>query len=142
MMAGQRRVREIVETKRAIVAKIALAMRLSVVMAVAHDMFSAALRTASALRPARLTHKFETFRVIEQRRQIDQNAHGSKLSRISREPYGFSQLRSVKALQAESFRRSHHLRRRGVRFHHPGTRDEPKSFSTTGEGRGHYNSAC
>src|SRR6266508_4173793 len=39
MMAGQRRVREIVETKLATFAKIALAMRLSVVMAVAHDVF-------------------------------------------------------------------------------------------------------
>jgi hypothetical protein len=89
MMAGQRRVREIVETKLAIVAKITLAMRLRVVMAVAHDMFAAALGTANALRPTRLTHKLETFRVIEQRRQIDQDAHGSNLSRISREPYGF-----------------------------------------------------
>jgi hypothetical protein len=89
MMASQRRVRKIVETKLAIVAKIALAMRLSVVTAVAHDMFTTALRTANALRPTRLTHKCETFRVIEQRRQIDQNAHGSSLSRISREPYGF-----------------------------------------------------
>jgi ABC-type thiamine transport system substrate-binding protein len=52
MMAGQRRVRKIVETKLAIVAKIALAMRLSVVTAVAHDMFAAALGTANALRPA------------------------------------------------------------------------------------------
>jgi hypothetical protein len=69
--------------------------------------------------------KFETFRVIEQRRQIDQNAHGSNLSRISREPYGFSQLRSAKGFQAESFRRSAHLRHPAVRFHHPGTRDEP-----------------
>ena len=68
MMAGQRRVREIVETKLAIVAKIALAMRLRVIMAVAHDMFATALRTANALRPTRLTHKFKTFRVIEQRR--------------------------------------------------------------------------
>jgi hypothetical protein len=64
-------------------------MRLRVVMAVAHDMFTAALGTANALRPTRLTHKFETFSVIEQRLQIDQNAHGSNLSRISREPYGF-----------------------------------------------------
>ena len=94
-------------------------------MAVAHDMFTAALRTAKALRPARLTHKFETFRVIEQRRQIDQNAHGSNLSRISREPYGFSQLRSAKAPHAEAFRHTAHLRRRAIRFHHPGTRDEP-----------------
>ncbi|MGC1859950.1 MAG: hypothetical protein WA733_02190 [Methylocystis sp.] len=125
MMAGQRRVRKIVETKLAIVAKITVAMRLSVVMAIAHDMFAAALRTANALRPARLTHKFETFRVIEQRRQIDQNTHGSNLSRISREPYGFSQLRSAKALHAESFRRTAHLRRRAVRLHHLGTRDEP-----------------
>src|SRR5208337_5495999 len=128
MMTGQRRVREIVETKLAIVAKITLAMRLSVVMAIAHDMFAAALRTASALRPARLTHKFETFRVIEQRRQIDQNTHGSNLSRISREPYGFSQLRSTKGFQAESFRRSAHLRRPAARLHHPGTRDEPKTI--------------
>jgi hypothetical protein len=67
MMAGQRRVREIVETKLAIVAKITLAMRLRVVMAVAHDMFAAAFGTASAVRPAHLTHKFETFRVVEQR---------------------------------------------------------------------------
>jgi hypothetical protein len=52
-------------------------------MAVAHDMFAAAPGTANALRPTRLTHKFETFRVIEQRLQIDQNAHGSNLSRIS-----------------------------------------------------------
>jgi hypothetical protein len=66
MMAGQRRVREIVETKLAIVAKITLAMRLRVVMAVAHDMFAAALGTANALRPTRLTHKLETFRVTAQ----------------------------------------------------------------------------
>ncbi len=96
-------------------------------MAVAHDMFGATLGTMEALRPMRLTRKFETFRVIEQRRQIDQNTHGSNLLRISREPYGFSQLRSPKALHAESFRRTTHLRRRAVRFHHPGTRDEPPS---------------
>jgi hypothetical protein len=54
--------------KLAIVAKIALAMRLRVIMAVAHDMFATALRTANALRPTRLTHKFKTFLVIEQRR--------------------------------------------------------------------------
>jgi hypothetical protein len=72
--------------------------------------------------------KFETFRVIEQRRQIDQNAHGSNLSRISREPYGFSQLRSAKGFQAESFRRTAHLRHPAVRFHDPGTRDEPIDF--------------
>jgi hypothetical protein len=54
-------------------------MRLRMVMAVARDMFAAALGTADALRPTRLTHKFETFRVIEQRRQIDQNARGSNL---------------------------------------------------------------
>jgi hypothetical protein len=67
MMAGQRRVRKIVETKLAIVAKIALAMRLRVVVAVAHDMFATALGTTNALRPTRLTHKFETFCVVEQR---------------------------------------------------------------------------
>jgi len=67
MMAGQRRVVEIAETKLAVVSKIALAMRLHFVVAVALDMFAAALRTAEASRPTRLTHKFKTFRVIEPR---------------------------------------------------------------------------
>ncbi len=50
----------------------------------------------------------------------------SNLSRISREPYGFGQLRSANALQPESFRRTARLRGRAVHFHHPGTRAQPR----------------
>jgi hypothetical protein len=130
MMAGQRGVREIVEAILAVVAKIALSMRLSVVMSVAHDMFAPALWTANALQPTRLTHKFETFRVIEQRRQIDQNAHGSNLSRISREPYGFRQKPCRKAIEAESFRCSALAATATRRFITPERRVEATSKAT------------
>ena len=69
---------------------IALTMRPSLVMAVAHDMFATTFLTANALRPAHLTYEFETFRIIEHRRQIDRNADGSNFSRIGQEPNGFS----------------------------------------------------
>src|ERR1035437_8016342 len=82
MMPRERSVREVVETRPATLANIALTNRLGVVMDITRGAFTTALGTPDALRPTRLADEFETLRLIEQARQIDQDAHGSSLLRF------------------------------------------------------------
>jgi len=79
MMARQNRVREVVEANPATTADIALPQRLSVVVAVAHDLLAAAIGTPQGPRPTDLTNEFETFGVVEQAGKIDESGHGSNL---------------------------------------------------------------
>src|SRR4051794_32833964 len=54
----------------------ALPMRLGLVVAIADRRCTVATGTTYALRPAMVAHQFETLRLVQQRREIDQIGYG------------------------------------------------------------------
>src|SRR5215212_10826439 len=71
-MPGQRRAGEVVKAPGAVLAPIALPVRLGVVAPVADHRVTATSGTAHALGPAKLAHQCEAFRVVQQPREVDQ----------------------------------------------------------------------
>src|SRR4051812_34980685 len=76
MVTSQHRVRQIVETPSAGLAEMALPMRLGLIVAIADRRCTVATGTTDALRPAMVAHQFETLRLVQQRREIDQIGYG------------------------------------------------------------------
>jgi hypothetical protein len=74
--AGQHGAGQVVEAGATRRAAVALAMRLSVLPAVAGDPGLAAARAADAFGPAALARQLEASRVIDQRRQVHRGWHG------------------------------------------------------------------
>src|SRR3954447_16583139 len=71
MVPGQHRAGQIVEASMAGLPQVALPVPLSVVMAIADDHGTVAVRAAHAIRPTMLTHKLKTLGLVQQPREID-----------------------------------------------------------------------
>src|SRR3954468_19225156 len=72
MVPGQHRAGEVVKAPGAVLAAIALPMRLGLVAPIADHRTAAAAGAAHALGPAMLAHQREALGVIQQGREIDQ----------------------------------------------------------------------
>ena len=67
-------------------AQVALPVPLSVVMAIADDHSTVAVRTAYAIRPAMLTYKLEAFGFVQQAREVDHVGYGHRCVRRQGKP--------------------------------------------------------
>src|SRR4051794_16060769 len=76
MMPGQHRAAQVVKTSLARLAQVALPMPLSVIMAIADDDDTVAVRTAQTIRPAMLTHEFKALGLVQQARKVDHVEYG------------------------------------------------------------------
>src|SRR3954452_1684761 len=122
MVPGQHRAGQIVEASMAGLAQVALPVPLSVVMAIADDHGTVAVRAAHAIRPTMLTHKLKTLGLVQQPREIDhlRYRHACAASSSNRITSSSDQIRDLaSALPLQS--------------HHPGTQQEPPDLVALGQ---------